>query len=144
MDNKEMIIGEISNAISQLLGSSAAAVMRRAGINASRTLWPDLDTGLNPEQAAKLMHDGVGALEGFGEFNLIPDGNGGGKIQFKDCAFASFREKSGQPCGKQPICYFGFGLVEETYKRLTGKRVKVELEDRDDMNCVCHECIEVK
>lgn len=144
MDRKDMIIGEISNAVSQLLGSSAAAVMRRAGMNASKTIWPDLESGLTPEQAAKVMHDGIGALKGFGEFNLVPDESGGGKIEFRDCVFASFRESSGQQCGRQPICYFGFGLVEQTYRRLTGRRVKVELVDRDDMNCVCHERMEVR
>ncbi|MBD3277047.1 MAG: hypothetical protein GF388_01995 [Candidatus Aegiribacteria sp.] len=144
VDNKDILIGEISNAISQLLGSSAAAVMRRAGINASNTIWPDLEGGKSPEEAAQIMHNAVSDLKGFGELNLSPDGCGGCDIEFKDCAFASFTGSSGQPCGKQPICYFGFGLVEETYKRLTGNRVKVVLKERDDANKICKEKVEVK
>jgi predicted hydrocarbon binding protein len=135
MDNKDMIIGEISSVIAELLGSSAAAVMRRAGVKASHRIWPDLPSGLSPEDAAMVMHDGVAQLGGFGSFTLAPSADGVSKIEFENCAFAEFSKTSGFPCGQQPICYFGFGLVEETYKRLTGIRAKVELVKREAQTC---------
>ena len=45
----------------------------------------------------------------------------------------------GLKVGEQPICFFGFGLVEETYKRLTGIESKVELVSYDSDHRTCHE-----
>lgn len=140
MDNKDLIIAEISSAITSVLGSSAAAVMRKAGMQASLHIWPELPSGKSVEEAGKIMAEGVSALEGFGVFKMIPgDDPNSGVIEFKDCAFSGFVEASGQPCGKQAICYFGFGLVEETYFRLTGIRTKVVLVNRDDGTKICFE-----
>ncbi len=143
-DNKDIIIGEISNAVTKLLGSSAPAVMRTAGAAASRRLWPDLPTDVPVEQAAQIMHDGVKQLGGFGDLQIIPEGQGEARIEFKRCFFAGMREGSGKPCGEQGICYFGFGLVEETFKRLTGRVVKVELTRRDDSVDTCFEVIRTR
>lgn len=138
-NNKNLIIGEISNAISELLGSSAAAVMRRAGMKASNSIWPELPSGKSPQEAAQMMHDAVEKLGGFGNFTMEAKDDGFGEIQFHDCAFAEFSKSSGKPCGEQPICYFGFGLVEETYKRLTGHQAKVVLVKRDEGKGICFE-----
>lgn len=139
MDSKDIIIGEIQNAISKLLGTGAAAVMRQAGIAASTKIWPDLPSGKTPEEAGEIMAQGVKDLGGFGEFSIVGVEDGVAKIQFCQCFFATLSKESGQPVGQQPICHFGFGLVEETFKRLTGIRAKVELARRDDGTETCFE-----
>ncbi|MEN8208910.1 MAG: hypothetical protein ABFR50_06640 [Candidatus Fermentibacteria bacterium] len=140
MDNKDLIIAEISSTITSVLGSSASAVMRKAGLQASRRIWPDLPSGKSVKEAGEIMAKGISDLGGFGDFNLVPgDDPNSGVIEFKKCAFSAFVESSGQPCGKQAICYFGFGLVEETFFRLTGIRAKVELVNRDDGTEICFE-----
>lgn len=139
MDSKDLIIGEIQNAVSRLLGDSASAVMRRAGNSASYKLWPELPSGRTPMEAGAIMSQAVKDLEGWGEFSVVEVEGDAIKIQFKNCYFAGLTEESGKPCGSQPICYFGFGLVEETIKRLTGIAVKVEMDRRDDVTGICHE-----
>ena len=140
MDNKDLIIAEISSAITSVLGKSAAAVMRKAGRQASLHIWPDLPSGKSVKEAGEIMTEGVLELGGFGSFKMKPgDDPNSGVIEFNDCAFSAFVEASGQPCGQQAICYFGFGLVEETYFRLTGIRTKIELVNRDDGAKICFE-----
>jgi predicted hydrocarbon binding protein len=140
MDNKDLIISEISSAITSVLGTSAAAVMRKAGRQASLHIWPDLPSGKSVAEAGEIMAQGVSALGGFGDFKMVPgDDPSSGVIEFKDCAFSAFVEASGQPCGQQAICFFGFGLVEETFFRLTGTRAKIELVSRDDGTKICFE-----
>lgn len=139
MDNKDVIIGEIQNAVSKLLGTGASAVMRQAGMSASKKIWPDLPSGKTPEEAGAIMAEGVKDLGGFGEFSITGVEDGVAKIEFKNCFFAGLSKESGQPVGHQPICHFGFGLVEETFKRLTGIAAKVELVRRDDGTGTCFE-----
>lgn len=139
MDSRDIIIGEIQNAVGKLLGSSAAALMRQAGIAASRKIWPDLPTGKTAEEAGTIMAQAIKDLGGFGEFSLSGTDDGVAKIQFKQCYFAHLTKDSGKPCGEQPICYFGFGVVEETYRRLTGIATRVELVRRDDATQTCFE-----
>jgi len=139
MDSRDIIIGEIQNAVSKLLGSSASALMRQAGISASQKIWPDLPTGKTPEEAGEIMAQAIKDLGGFGQFALSGVEDGVAKIHFKECYFAGLTQDSGKPCGEQPICYFGFGLVEETYRRLTGITARVELIDRDDAQQTCFE-----
>ena len=140
MDSRDIIIGEIQNSIGRLLGDSAAALMRQAGISASRKIWPDLPSGKTPEEAGKIMAEGVKQLGGWGDFAITGvDENGVAKIKFRGCYFASLSSDSGKPVGHQPICHFGFGLVEETFKRLTGIATKVELVRRDEGTGTCFE-----
>ena len=139
MDSKDIIIGEIQSAVSKLLGTGAAAVMRQAGVSASTKIWPDLPSGKTPEEAGAIMSEGVKNLGGFGEFSLTGVEDGVAKIRFKQCFFAGLATESGQAVGQQPICHFGFGLVEETFHRLTGIRAKVELVRRDDGTETCFE-----
>ncbi len=139
MDSRDIIIGEIQNSISKLLGDSAAALMRQAGISASRKIWPELPSGKTPEEAGAIMAEGVRQLGGFGEFAITAVEDGVAKIEFKGCYFASLTSDSGKPVGEQPICHFGFGLVEETFKRLTGTACKVQLVHRDEGSCTCFE-----
>ena len=143
-DNKDIIIGSISTAVSQLLGASAAALMRTAGASASHRLWPDLPTGRSWQEAGAIMSEGVKQLGGFGEFAITGEEEGVVKIQFQRCFFAGFAGESGKPCGEQAICFFGFGLVEETYKRLTGNQVKVQLTRREDGSQTCFETITLR
>lgn len=135
----QKIIASISNSISFMLGRGSRAAMREAGKAASGELWPELPEGVSPDKAAEIMRGGVAALKGFGEFALFPQGDGTYKIAFKDCGFAEFRAASGEECGQQAICFFGFGLVEETLRRLTGTKFQVKLEERDDSCGTCHE-----
>lgn len=144
MDNRDLILGEIQSAMSKLFGDSAAAVMRQAGRSCSSRLWPELPGGKSPEEALNIMSEALKALEGWGEFSVAGIEGDKVKIQFKNCYFPTFTEESGKPCGQQPICFFGFGLLEETFKRLTGIPVKVELDVRDDQTCTCHEILTMK
>ncbi len=143
-DNKDIILGSISSAVSSLLGSSAAALMKTAGARASHRLWPELPTGKNWREAGDIMSEGVRQLGGFGDFAITGESDGVVQIEFRRCFFAGFTGESGHPCGEQAICFFGFGLVEETYKRLTGNEVKVELTRRDDATETCHETITLR
>ena len=140
-DNKDVIIGEISSAISKLLGTSAAAVMRTAGASASHRIWPELPAGVSVEEAGNIMHQGVEQLGGFGDFRITGQEGEVVTIEFKGCFFATLRSTSGRECGEQSICYFGFGLVEETFKRLTGRIGKVELTRREDSSGTCFEVL---
>ena len=139
MDSRDIIIGEIQNSIGKLLGDSAGALMRQAGMSASRKIWPDLPSGKSPEEAGEIMAEAVKQLGGFGDFAVTSVEDGVAKIEFKGCYFASLTSDSGKPVGHQPICHFGFGLVEETFKRLTGIAAKVELLHRDDGSGTCFE-----
>jgi len=130
---------EIQNAVSKIMGKSAGALMRSAGVSASYKIWPELPSGKSVLEAGQIMKDGVDGLGDFGDFSITSEENGIAKIEFKNCYFARFTEQSGKPCGEQPICFFGFGLVEETFKRLTGIKVKVELIDRNDSTETCFE-----
>jgi len=144
MDNRDIILGEIQSAMSRLLGDSAAAVMRQAGRSCSLRLWPELPGNKSPEEALTIMAESLKGLEGWGEFSVIGIEGDTAKIQFKNCYFPTLTEASGKPCGQQPICFFGYGLLEETFRRLTGITVKVELELRNDETCTCNEILTMK
>ncbi len=138
-DPKDIVIGEIQNTVSKMMGSSSSALMRTAGKSASYKIWPELPTGKTIMEAGKIMKEGIADMGGFGDFSIVGDKDGAAQIEFKGCYFASLTEGSGKPCGQQPICFFGFGLVEETFKRLTGLTTKVELVDRADGQKICFE-----
>ena len=138
-DTKDKILVEIQKAITHILGNSSAALMRKAGTSASCEIWPELPSGKTIKEAGEIMKHGIDSLGDFGEFSIIAENEGVVSIEFKNCYFARFTEKSGKPCGQQPICFFGFGLVEETFKRLTGIQTKVELMNREDGTEVCFE-----
>lgn len=139
MESKDLIIAEIQNAVSKILGDSAGVVMRRAGMSASKKIWPELPSGKTPEEAGVIMSNAVRELGTWGDFRITGVEDGVIKIEFKDCYFADLTGESGKPCGEQPICFFGFGLVEETLKRLTGMSTKVELSQRDEGAKTCFE-----
>jgi predicted hydrocarbon binding protein len=137
---QETVIASISNAVTFMMGAGSKIAMREAGKQASRAVWSSLPEKVSFEEAARIMYEGIASLEGFGEFQLTQENDDGSyEITFKDCGFAQFTTQSGQPCGEQAICYFGFGLVEETLFRMTGKKVQVKLIERDDACGVCHE-----
>ena len=130
------IIACISNSVSSMLGKGSRAAMREAG----KQIWPELPANVGFDEAARIMHDGISQLEGFGEFMLKSRTEDGGfEIEFKNCGFSKYTAKSGEPCGEQAICFFGFGLVEETLFRLTGTKYQVKLAQRDEGCNMCHE-----
>jgi predicted hydrocarbon binding protein len=136
----ETVIACISNSVSFMLGRGARAAMREAGKKASWEIWPDLPENTSFEEAAELMRNGVASLQGFGEFTLKQKCEDGSfEIEFKNCNFAQYVPESGQPCGEQAICFLGFGLVEETLRRLTGQKMEVKLIRRDETCGICHE-----
>ena len=51
---KDIIIAEISNTVSKLVGNSAAAVMRQAGASASHRLWPELPGNKDVDEAGEI------------------------------------------------------------------------------------------
>ena len=135
----QKVIAAISNSISSMLGRGSRAAMREAGKAASHDLWPALPENVSRDEIPKIMHEGVRSLNGFGEFHISPNSDDTYTIAFQKCGFSAFTEASGEPCGQQPICFFGFGLVEETLRRLTGKKFQVALTERDDQTETCHE-----
>lgn len=136
----ETVVASISSAVTFMMGAGAQIAMREAGKQASTSVWPDLPENVSFEEAARIMHDGIASLNGFGDFQLTrQEEDGTCAIEFTNCGFAQFTTQSGKPCGEQAICYFGFGLVEETLRRLMGKKVRVVLIERDDACGVCHE-----
>ncbi|MBK1718190.1 hypothetical protein [Thiocystis violacea] len=145
MNDKELspqqtVIASISNAVTFMMGTGARITMREAGKQASQAAWPNLPENVSFEETARLMQEGIASLEGFGSFTLTRRNDDGSyDIAFENCAFARYTESSGQPCGQQAICYFGFGLVEETLYRLTGQKVQVQLLAREDARGICHE-----
>ncbi len=140
MDHRDMIVGEIQKAMGATLGPSAAAVMRKAGMEASRTLWPELPSGVSLTEAGRILHDGIAELGSFGDFTIAgEEADGAAKIRFQGCYFASLAGEGGAMCGKQPICSFGFGMVEETLHRLTGRRTRVTLVEHDPSTVTCEE-----
>lgn len=140
MDNRDVILGEIQLALDDVMGKASASVMRRAGMKASRVMWPELPEGLSSEEAGEVMAMGIEGLGSFGKFSITgEDQQGTVKIEFTGCYFATLAGHEGENCGKQPICHFGFGLVEETFNRLTGKRTKVRLTHHDPKTHTCHE-----
>ena len=107
---------------------------------ASNELWPELPENASFDEVQKIMHEGVAAVEGFGDFNLkAPNEEGIYEIEFSNCGFAEYTNASGEACGEQPICFFGYGLVEETLRRMTGQKMQVKLLKRDDDRNSCHE-----
>jgi len=137
---QETVIACISNSVSFMLGRGARAAMREAGKKASWEIWPGLPEQVPFEEAASLMREGVASLKGFGAFKLVQQCEDGSyDIEFANCGFAQYVTESGQPCGEQAICFFGFGLVEETMRRLIGQKVEVKLITRDDACGVCRE-----
>ena len=58
---KDIIIGEIQNTVSKMMGSSSAALMRMAGKSASYKIWPELPTGKTIMEAGSIMKDGIAA-----------------------------------------------------------------------------------
>lgn len=137
---QKTVIACISNSVSSMLGRGSRAAMREAGKAASKEIWPELPENASFEEAARIMHEGIAALEGFGDFNLKAQREDGGfEIEFKNCGFADYTNESGEACGEQAICFFGFGLVEETLRRLIGKKFQVKLVERDDGCGMCRE-----
>lgn len=137
---QQTVIASISNAVTFMMGAGSRIAMREAGKQTSKAVWPELPENASFEEAARLMHEGIASLEGFGEFKLTGQNDDGAyRIEFRNCGFAQYTQSSGQPCGEQAICYFGFGLVEETLRRLTGQRVQVKLVERDEACGVCRE-----
>lgn len=137
---QDTVIACISNSISAMLGRGSRAAMREAGKAASHEIWPTLPENQPFEEVARIMHDGVAALNGFGDFNLKAQHDDGSfEIEFQNCGFSQYTEQSGEACGEQPICFFGYGLVEETLRRMTGNKMQVKLINRDDTGGICQE-----
>ena len=135
------IISSTNQSLSKLLGTSAGAVMRQAGIIASRELFPDLPSGLSMEEAMKVVIEGVESMKDFGDIKVSEAADDSVNINFHNCFFSTIIGESGLECGKQAFCFFGFGLVEETMRRITGRKIRVIFNSRDDENSKCNETI---
>jgi hypothetical protein len=139
MSPYEYVITDISNSITSMLGKAANATMREAGKSASTDLWPGVAPASSEKEACATLKGLISQLGGFGSIDIAPNADGTFSIVFTDCAFSRFTEQSGAACGEQAICHFGFGLIAETLRRLTGTRVLVNLVSRDEENGMCHE-----
>ncbi|GAA0683025.1 hypothetical protein GCM10009104_05070 [Marinobacterium maritimum] len=61
------------------------------------------------------------------------------QIRIKGCEFNHLGQVESSPVGQRSICFFGFGLIEKSLERLTGRQFRVELLHHDADEDCCHE-----
>ncbi|MFH0926780.1 MAG: hypothetical protein V1872_14300 [bacterium] len=131
-------------ALIQTVGKSDLAVMRKAGNNGSGIFFPNLPSNLSLVEASKKLEEGVSSLEVFGELKVAKVEGLTVKVEFCDCLISRILKDAGFECGTQAPCYFGFGLVDETLKRLTGKKCTMSFDSHDTGKKLCFESVKVE
>ena len=139
-ENLVTILKATNKSLSNSLGTGAVAVMKQAGNVASSMIFPDLPSGKTTEEALEIVAEGIKSLGSFGEVNLVGAEENEYNINFHSCIFSTLLTGEMQ-CGKSAFCYFGFGLVEESIKRMTGKRCRITFNSRNDASDICDETI---
>lgn len=135
------VFQSIQKALYQTVGKSDLAVMRRAGNVGSYVFFPELPTNLSLSEAAKALEKGVVSLEVFGSLKCVSVSQDKIEVEFNDCLISRIMKDAGLECGTQAPCYFGFGLVDETIKRLTGRKATMSFNKHDGDKKICFETI---
>jgi len=138
---KNLIIAEMANALNATVGKNAHAILRRTGISISQILWPELPSGLKAEDAGKILVEKLNENAYFGECRMGGIENGEIKVEFKNCFLSDITDLTGSPCGEQLICQLSFGIIEETFHRLSGEKVRVKFERFDQGKNTCYKTI---
>lgn len=139
VDPRNVILARISTGLTEMLGRMGAhATMRDMGTHSSQELWPDWPEGLPSGEACALLSDALSHIGTFKEVNLTPDGEAV-QIRIKGCEFNHLGQVESSPVGQRSICFFGFGLIEKSLERLTGRQFRVELLHHDADEDCCHE-----
>lgn len=138
-DPRNIIIAKISGGMSDMLGAVGAhAAMRSSGAASSGDLWPDWPSGLAAEEACSLLSESLRHVGIFEDISMRTDGDVI-HIEVKGCEFSRLGDYESAPIGDRSVCFFGFGLIEKSLKRLTGKAYRIALDHRDDVQDVCFE-----
>lgn len=139
IDPRNIIIAKISGGLSDMLGPVGAhAAMRSSGAATSEFLWPDWPSSLAPEEACDLLSESLKKIGVFDDVRMRVDGDLI-YIEVKGCEFSRLGNFEASPVGERSVCFFGFGLIEKSLKRLTGKAYRIALEHRDEAQDVCFE-----
>ena len=138
-DPRNVILARISTGLSEMLGSMGAhATMRDMGTHSSAELWPDWPTDVPEEEACSLLQEALSNIGIFRKVEMTPDGDKV-DILIHECEFNKLGQIESHPVGERAICFFGFGLIEKSLERLTGKQYRVELKHHDAASDTCHE-----
>jgi predicted hydrocarbon binding protein len=139
VDPRNVILARISTGLSDMPGKMGAhATMRDMGNHSSPELFPDWPTGLGADEACTLLSDALSNIGTFEQVSLQPEGDEVA-IKVRGCEFNHLGQVESQPVGQRAICFFGFGLIEKSLERLTGKQYRVELLHHDAAADTCHE-----
>ena len=139
-DPRNIIIAKISGGMSDMLGAVGAhAAMRSSGANSSEDLWPDWPSNLALDEALSLLKDSLEHVGIFQQVDLSAHDNNTIRLEVKGCEFSRLGNYEASPVGDRSVCFFGFGLIEKSLKRLTGKAYRVALDHRDEALDVCFE-----
>ncbi len=138
-DPRNIIIAKISGGMSDMLGAVGAhAAMRSSGAASSADLWPDWPSGLAVEEACSLLSASLKQVGIFEDVHMYADGELV-RIEVRGCEFSRLGDYEASTVGERSVCFFGFGLIEKSLKRLTGKAYRITLDHRDDAQDVCFE-----
>lgn len=143
MDSKDLIIAKISESMGTMLGAKGGqSAMRGTGKEASDVIWPELPDDLDDETAVQYLQQALEKLGIFETIQLSLDETNKAiiHIEISGCVFSGLQGHSGHDAGEQSICYFGFGLIEKSLTRLTGRKYRVQLMEHDRENHRCKEC----
>lgn len=138
-DPRNVILARISTGLSEMLGNMGAhATMRDMGTHSSAELWPDWPTRIPDDEACALLQEALSNIGIFRKVEMNPEGDRV-NIVIHGCEFNKLGQIESHPVGERAICFFGFGLIEKSLERLTGKQYRVELKHHDAASDTCHE-----
>lgn len=139
IDPRNVIIARISSGLTDMLGAVGAhATMRDSGRASSDYLWADWPSNLGAEEACTLLADSLSHAGLFSSVVMKPHGDDI-QIEVKGCEFAHLGDFEQAPHGKRSVCFFGYGLIERSLERLTGRRFRVQLVQREEATDTCFE-----
>ena len=138
-DPRNVIIARISTGLTDMLGAVGAhATMRDSGRTTSDFLWTDWPSNLGADEACGLLAESLSKIGLFSSVSMKPEGENI-LIEVKGCEFAHLGDFEAADIGKRSVCFFGFGLIERSLERLTGRRFRVQLVQRDEAADTCFE-----
>lgn len=138
-DPRNVIIAKISGGLSDMLGAVGAhAAMRSSGAATSSDLWPDWPNELDEVEACELLSASLKKVGIFEDVGMQVDGDLI-RLEVRGCEFAHLGNFEASAPGERAVCFFGYGLIEKSLKRLTGKAYRIALEHRDEAQDICFE-----
>ena len=143
-DPRNIIIARISTGLTDMLGATGAhATMRDSGRSTSDFLWADWPENIGIDEACSLLSEALWHIGIFSSVDMKADGENI-TIQVHECEFSRLGNFENAAIGDRSVCFFGFGLIERSLERLTGKRFRVSLERRDEATNTCFEIAKLR